>query len=116
MAATKSEPLDLDMTMLAAFPKAYEATIPAGGGPAMTSEDAAKVVLGTAGKGLDDYKKDLAKYKDHMPAYRYHFLTRSKPATHLQALAQLDDKELLNGMPQSCRDLIAYINDNLDRG
>lgn len=25
-----------------------------------------------------------------MPAYRYHFMTYSKPATHLQAFAHLD--------------------------
>ena len=73
------------------------------------------MVLGTGGKGLDDYKDDLVKYKDHMPAYRYHFMTRSKPATHLQALGQLDDKALSAGMPQAYRDLINHINANLDR-
>ena len=110
-----SEPLDLDMSMLAAFPEAYKATIPEGGGPTMEPDEAAKVVLGTGGKGLDDYKNDLVKYKDRMPAYRYHFMTRSKPATHLQALAQLDDKALSTGMPKIYRDLIKHINDKLDR-
>ncbi len=103
------------MAMLAAFPKAYEAIIPKGGGPAMEPDEAAKVVLGTGGKGIEEYKDDLAAYKDHMPAYRYHFLTRSKPATHLQALAQLDDKALAKGMPKTYRDLIAHIYANLDR-
>ena len=110
-----SEPLDLDMSMLAAFPKAYEAIIPKGGGPAMDADEAARSVLGTGGKGLDDYKGDLAKHKEHMPAYRYHFMTRSKPATHLQALAQLDDKTLSKGMSETYRDLIEHINANLNR-
>ena len=108
-----SEPLDLDMSMLAAFPDAYKAIIPKGGGPTMEPDDAAKVVLGTGGKGLDDYKGDLAKLKDYMPAYRYHFLTRSKPATHLQALAQLDDEALANDMPKPYDELIAHISANL---
>lgn len=110
-----SGPLDLDMAMLTAFPTAYEAIIPKGGGPSMEADEAAKVVLGTGGKGIEDYKDDLATYKDRMPAYRYHFLTRSKPATHLQALAQLDDEALAKGMPKTYRELIAHINENLDR-
>ena len=76
------------MGMLAAFPDAYKTTIPTGGGPSLTADEAVTVVLGTGGTGLDDYKGEFADYKDHMPAYRYHFLTRSKPATHLAALAQ----------------------------
>jgi putative ATP-dependent endonuclease of OLD family len=111
-----SEPLDLDMAMLMAFPKAYEAIIPKGGGPAMDVDTATDVVLGKGGKGFDDYKGNLATYKDQMPAYRYHFLTRSKPAAHLQALARLDDKALTENMPQIYRDLIAHIIGNLYRG
>lgn len=110
-----SEPLDLDMAMLKAYPDAYKATIPAGGGPAMTPDDAANVVLGAGGKGLADYAGDLAAYKDLMPAYRYHFLTRSKPATHMQALAQLAPDKLDEYMPDVYDGLLDYINDNLDR-
>jgi putative ATP-dependent endonuclease of OLD family len=110
-----SEPLDLDMAMLAAFPGAYEAIIPKGGGPAMRAEDAAKVVLGVGGKGLNDYKGRLASYKDIMPAYRYHFLTGSKPATHMQALSRLTDGELAEGMPNVYASLLKHIDANLDR-
>jgi putative ATP-dependent endonuclease of the OLD family len=46
-----SEPLDLDLAMVAAFPDAYEATIPAGGGPRMEADEAAKAVLGIKGAG-----------------------------------------------------------------
>ncbi|MGH6714372.1 MAG: ATP-dependent nuclease, partial [Bradyrhizobium sp.] len=89
-----SSPLDLDMEMLTAYPDAYKAIIPKGGGPALTLDEATEVVLGKGGKGIADYTAaELAEYKDRMPAYRYHFLTRSKPATHLQALAQLDDSK-----------------------
>jgi len=108
-----SEPLDLDMSMLAAFPDAYEKCIPAGGGPKMTPEAAAAVVLGEGGPGLAVYKDALAVYEKHMPAYRYHFLTRSKPATHLQAFTYIDDEELKSGMPKTYRALLTYVADNL---
>ena len=44
-----STPLDLDLATLKAFPDAYSATIPPGGGPELTVEDAAKVVLSEGG-------------------------------------------------------------------
>lgn len=111
-----SAPLDLDMEMLSAFPAAYETIIPKGGGPSLTPDEAVAVVLGKGGKGIADYTAaEFAGYKDRMPAYRYHFLTRSKPATHLQALAQLDDKELKTSMPEIYRRLLEHIDKNLSR-
>jgi putative ATP-dependent endonuclease of OLD family len=50
-----------------------------------------------------------------MPAYRYHFLTRSKPATHLQALAHLDDTAIKTGMPEPYEALLNHVSDNLKR-
>lgn len=110
-----SEPLDLDMAMLAAYPKAYEATIPKGGGPKMKPEDAAKAVLGEGGAGLDAYKDAYPGFDQHMAAYRYHFLTNSKPATHLRAFAHLDVEAMRTGMPEPYRTLLKYVIDNLKR-
>ena len=95
-----SELLDLDMAMLAAYPKAYEAIVPKGGGPKMKPEDAAKVVLGEGGSGLASYTDKLASYVAHMPAYRYHFLAHSKPATHLRAFADLAEDDMETRMPE----------------
>ena len=110
-----SEPLDLDMAMLAAFPKAYKATIPSGGGPKMKPEDAAKAVLGEAGPGLTVYTGPYNDFVQHMPAYRYHFLGHSKPATHLRALAHLSEEKLETGMPANYRELFKHISDHLNR-
>ncbi|WP_369810131.1 AAA family ATPase [Bradyrhizobium sediminis] len=111
-----SSPLDLDMEMLAAFPDAYKTIIPKGGGPSLTPDEAVEIVLGKGGSGIKDYKAtEFGGYKDHTPAYRYHFLTRSKPATHVQALAQVDDKTLKKGMPEVYRRLIKRIDENLNR-
>lgn len=111
-----SAPLDLDMEMLVAFPDAYKAIIPKGGGPSLTPDEAVEVVLGKGGKGIADYTAaEFSGYKAHMPAYRYHFLTRSKPATHIEALTHLDDKAIIKGMPQIYRRLIEHIDTNLNR-
>jgi putative ATP-dependent endonuclease of OLD family len=110
-----SGPLDLDMAMLAAYPKAYEAIVPKGGGPKMKPEEAAKIVLGEGGKGLTIYKDKLAPYVDYMAAYRYHFLTHSKPATHLRAFAHLDEETMEVQMPEIYRALLNHVIDNLKR-
>lgn len=110
-----SEPLDLDLAMLAAFPAAYKATIPAGGGPRMAADKAADAVLGTSGPGLTLY---TGPYKDHpplFPAYRYHFLTQSKPATHLAALTHIKSAALKAGMPPVLAELLSHIAKSLRR-
>jgi putative ATP-dependent endonuclease of OLD family len=110
-----STPLDLDLAMLKRFPDAYEATIPAGGGPKMTAEKAADAVLGTAGKGISIYTGPLKEYPALMPAYRYHFLTRSKPATHLAALTHIKRKALKADMPPVLKRLLTHVEKELRR-
>lgn len=87
-----SEPLDLDFAMLLAFPEAYgverdepdEATI--------------KAVLGKKHHDANQYSKDEQKLFN---TYHQRFKLGSKPAAHIDALAQLNDGELLAGMPAS---------------
>lgn len=110
-----SAPLDLDLAMLRAFPGAYEAIIPKGGGPRMAVDKATEVVLGTAGLGLNLYTNTLKDYSALLPAYRYHFLTNSKPATHLAALAHINKKDLKEGMPAVLAELLKHIAKSLRR-
>lgn len=110
-----SEPLDLDLMMLRAFPAAYAATIPAGGGPRSTLEKAAEAVLGTAGPGLKQYIGPYDKGADLLPAYRYHFLTRSKPATHLAALAHIAQNDLKAKMPAILAEVLTDVAKSLRR-
>lgn len=111
-----SSPLDLDLAMLEAFPDAYKAIIPKGGGPKMTVEKATEAVLGTAGPGTKLYTGPFKDYPALLPAYRYHFLTNSKPATHLAALAHVKRKDLAENMPRILADVIEHINKSLQRG
>ena len=110
-----SEPLDLDLAMLRAFPDAYKATIPKGGGPKMAPDKAAEVVLGTAGPGLTQYTGPFKDYPDLLPTYRYHFLTHSKPATHLAALTHIKSEDLRKDMPPVLAELLKHISKSLRR-
>jgi putative ATP-dependent endonuclease of OLD family len=101
--------------MLEAFPEAYEAIIPKGGGPKMAADKAAEVVLGTAGPGLTLYTGPFKDYPDLLPAYRYHFLTRSKPATHLAALTHIKPKALREDMPSVLAEVLKHIAKSLRR-
>lgn len=107
-----SWPLDLDLAMLKAFPEAYKAIIE-GTGPRMTNQDAGQVVLGAGGHGLAAYADDEAMFVEHMAAYRYHFLTHSKPATHLRALTKIAAGSLKNEMPACLRKVLQHIKNNL---
>ena len=110
-----SSPLDFDLMMLEAFPEAYEAIIPDDGGPRMSIEKAASVVLGADGGGLDLYEDKFPSSANHLPAYRYHFLTRSKPATHVAAMAHMKKKHVLDNMPKSIEILLKHIAEKVRR-
>jgi putative ATP-dependent endonuclease of OLD family len=110
-----SAPLDLDLAMLDAFPDAYKAIIPKGGGPKMAADKAAEVVLGTAGPGLSLYTGPFKGYPDLLPAYRYHFLTNSKPAIHLAALTHIKKKDVADKMPAVLAEVLRHIAKSLRR-
>ena len=110
-----SEPLDFDLTMLKYFPEAYAATIPSKGGPRM-NDNATNAVFGTAGPGPELYTGKFKDYMDLLSAYRYHFLTHSKPATHLAALTHIDPKVLgEDTIPPVLIEVVRYIASNLRR-
>lgn len=110
-----SEPLDLDLAMLEAFSEAYEVIIPPAGGPRMETDEAAKAVLGSSGAGLALYTGPYKDYPPLFPAYRYHFLTQSKPATHLAALTHIKRASLKADMPKVLAEVLAHIAKSLRR-
>ena len=87
-----SYPLDLDFAMLLAFPDKYSVE------PTPPSESTIKAVLGKKHAGSDQYDEDeQALFK----TYHRNFKLGSKPAHHIEALAHLDDHELLSDMPEA---------------
>jgi hypothetical protein len=87
-----SEPLDLDFAMLRAFPEAY--------GVEMDEPDEAtiKAVLGKKHHDANQYSQDEQQL---FSTYHQRFKLSSKPASHIQALAQLRDEKLQADMPAS---------------
>lgn len=87
-----SEPLDLDFAMLLAFPEAY------GVEKDEPDEATIKAVLGKMHHDANQYNNDEQKLFN---TYHQRFKLGSKPAAHINALAQLTNEELLADMPKS---------------
>lgn len=87
-----SFPLDLDFAMLLAFPEAY------GVEEEEPDESTIKAVLGKSHHDAAQYSEDEQKLFN---TYHQRFKLGSKPAAHIEALAQLTDAELLEHMPAS---------------
>ncbi|MBN9371711.1 MULTISPECIES: AAA family ATPase [Hydrogenophaga] len=101
-----SSPLDLDFAMLREFPGAYGVTA-----AERTDPDAATIaaVLGKGGVHADHYAATAKLFG----AYRKRFKDGSKPVNHLEALAALSDKQLLEELPQSLEELVEAVQEKL---
>ncbi|MEI7819515.1 MAG: AAA family ATPase [Verrucomicrobiota bacterium] len=97
-------PLDLDFSMLTAFPAAYHAAT-TGTGPRIPNAapqnaerlaQARNAVLKP--EGGDGHTYNAAEQAEFI-WYHYLFLGRQKPSTHILALNQLTANQLKNGMP-----------------
>lgn len=99
-----ARPLDLDYIMLTRFPQAYTKLDKGESGPRDT--DAYPAVIGDGGDAR--FWKERGR-PDRLRWYRYLFLTRSKPSTHLRALSRLTDEQLRDGAPEVVTALIRHI-------
>ena len=110
-----SDPLDLDFSMLEAFPGAYQHPNPGGTGP-RTSD----VALTNAKKATLKKNGDATlyedKYDDEFRWYPYLFLSRSKPETHIAALTRIGNDDLANDAPAPLKALIKHVKDKLGLG
>ena len=107
-----SFPLDIDFSMLSAFPNAYQNPHPGGHGP-HGSEEAIrnkKAVTLKTGGDPELFDED---YDEKFKWYPYLFLSRSKPETHLSALSRIDDQELTDEAPPELKALIEHVIDAL---
>ena len=104
-----SDPLDLDYTMLNTYPAAYRRLEPGMRGPSM-SGDPRGTVLG------DDGRPDFydAAHDDALRWYRYLFLGRGKPSTHVRVLSRLTQAELLAGMPQPLGRMLQRVREAIE--
>ena len=94
-----SVPLDFDLAMLHRFPDAYK-NMDGHSGPMIPARDstdweayirrAVGVAVGNDEDAINRYMKFPDDWRELFPWYRYLFLSRSKPATHIQALAEIE--------------------------
>ena len=102
------------MAMLVSFWKAYTEIDPGERGP--HDSDATDAVLGSGGSPGEFWAPadpdKLALQQERLRWYRYLFLGRSKPSTHLRALARLSSSELKDGPEPVCA-LTDYIKTKL---
>ena len=87
-------PMDLDFSMLKAFPNKFEITDM----DTLPDQDLIKSVLGKKHYAPEQYTEEERKL---FSSYHKLFKLGSKPVNHIQALANLTDEELLNNMPES---------------
>ncbi|MCQ4615000.1 ATP-dependent nuclease [Corynebacterium pseudogenitalium] len=99
-----SNPVDLDLLMLEAFPDAYCVTA------RPPDEKAVVAVLGKSHANEKHLPEEVLSLFDD---YHANFDLKSKPDTHLHALSKLTDKELLEGMPEVFQRLIDHVKKKL---
>lgn len=87
-----STPMDLDFAMLLAYPDAY------GAERERPEESTIKAVLGRSHHDAGQYSHDEQQL---FTTYHQRFKLGSKPAAHIEALANLSDADLLAHIPES---------------
>ncbi|WEW95648.1 AAA family ATPase [Pseudomonas nitroreducens] len=105
-----SDPLDLDYAMLKAYPEAYRVLAPGMRGPAAAGEPR-DAVLGAEGLPV----LYSAAEDEDLRWYRYLFLGRGKPSTHVRVLSQLQPNDLTATLPEPLRRLLTRVRTVLDQ-
>lgn len=101
-------PLDLDYSMLSAFFAAYQVLEPGRQGPVWRGEPRL-AVLGEEGSH-NFYGPDCDAL---LYWYRYLFLGRGKPSTHVRILSNQTEEALVRGIPEELRALLESISHRL---
>ncbi|KVR84402.1 ATP-dependent nuclease [Burkholderia vietnamiensis] len=105
-----SEPLDLDFTMLTAYPAAYRVLEVGMRGPNGRG-DPREAVLGD--EGTPAFYG--AESEDALRWYRYLFLGRGKPSTHVRVLSRLTQADLAAAMPQPLQRMLESVKNVLEQ-
>jgi len=102
------DPLDLDYSMLRSLPMHYQVVEDGRNGPS-SQGDPRTAVLGEGGNG-NLYSAD---HDQSLRWYRYLFLGRGKPSTHVRVLSSIPTEQLSAQAPEELKALIATVANNL---
>lgn len=100
-----SAPMDLDFSMLRAYPEAY------GVQEEVPEESTIKAVLGKSHFNFEQYDDDERKLFN---TYHQRFKLGSKPASHIEAFAKLTDEDILQNIPESINRLARVVKEQLE--
>lgn len=114
-----SNPLDLDFLMLTHYLEFYAQAIPENGGPKIPDktkkpkefDEKVSVAIQSTLKSekaiATTYSQDQ---KELMIWYNYHFLGRGKPATHIQVVASMTSRQILENLPDVFKEIFEQIS------
>lgn len=102
-----SHPVDLDLMLLAAYPDAY------GVSPAEPTEPDPKTIVAVLGKSHVHEERLPGEVRALFDEYHSMFDLGSKPAAHLTGLADLNDQQLLDSLPDVLARLVEYVRTKL---
>lgn len=100
-----SSPLDIDYSMLKAFPQQYKVAPDENSTGPSNSSMPSNAVLGDEGNSAF-YAHDLLDLR----WYRYLFLGRGKPSTHIRVLGTIASEQLAQNAPEELRALVQSIH------
>lgn len=103
-----SSPIDIDFAMMSAYPEAYDID------PSELVAPAGETTAAVLGKSHAETTLFSEAELSRFDAYRDRFKRSSKPAGHLEAFSQLNDKELKHGMPESLARMANSVSASLD--
>lgn len=103
-----SWPLDLDFSLLLAYPDVYGVATEDLEEP---DESTCRSVLGKSHADVDWYSDDQMSYFDD---YHRLFKVGSKPAAHIEALSKLELDQIEAELPEEYRELIDYVAEKLE--
>lgn len=102
-----SSPLDIDFAMLQRFPAEY------GIDDGDLEDPDEETIVSVLGKSHGDVAQYSEEEQQHFDAYHRRFKLDSKPAAHLDALAELDEEDLRDNMPDSIDRLLKSVKAKL---
>ncbi|MED4206194.1 ATP-dependent nuclease [Neobacillus mesonae] len=100
-----SYPLDIDFSMLVSFENEYKSTMPKG--PQIPEKDSDEYIDKLENSIKATLKSEKAKGETYTPSeqelmiwYNSLFLGRGKPSTHIEALLEVEDEDILKNAPK----------------
>ena len=99
-----SHPLDIDYSMLKAFPQYYKVAPDANSNGPSSNGQPSDAVLGENGTS-DYYSNDI----DSLRWYRYLFLGRGKPSTHMRVIGAIPPEQLAEKAPEELKALLTSV-------